>query len=175
MQIEFNAQTIDETVKNIAVQMMIAAQTAPKGRGVDTLNFLVLTGAEKDQLAATMDKIALRDKLDFFARDAQNIRSASAVLLIGTDNSVRGLNCALCGHATCSQKPVNQPCVFNEVDLGIAIGSAVSSAGMFKVDNRVMYSAGKTAMEMNLMKKTVTTIFAIPLSVAAKSIFYDRK
>ena len=158
MQIEFNAQTIDETVKNIAVQMMIAAQTAPKGRGVDTLNFLVLTGAEKDQLAATMDKIALRDKLDFFA-----------------NNSVRGLNCALCGHATCSQKPVNQPCVFNEVDLGIAIGSAVSSAGMFKVDNRVMYSAGKTAMEMNLMKKTVTTIFAIPLSVAAKSIFYDRK
>ena len=155
MQIEFNAPTIDKMVKDIAIQLMIAAQTAPKGRGVDTLKFLVLTGDEKDELATMMDKIACRDNVDFFARDAKNIRACSAVLLIGTDNSVRGLNCALCGHATCSQKPSTQPCVFNEVDLGIAIGSAVSSAGMFKIDNRVMYSAGKTAIEMNLMEKNV--------------------
>jgi len=43
------------------------------------------------------------------------------------------------------------------------------------VDNRIMYSAGKAAAELQLLGEGVQCIFAIPVSVSRKSIFFDRK
>lgn len=67
------------------------------------------------------------------------------------------------------------PCAFNTGDLGIAIGSAVSIAADNRVDNRVMYTVGQAALEMGILGEEVTVAYAIPLSSASKSPYFDRK
>ena len=59
------------------------------------------------------------------------------------------------------------------IDLGIALGSAVKVASELNVDNRIMYSIGRAAMKMGLLK--ADEIQGIPLSVKGKNIFFDRK
>ncbi|MBR4078710.1 MAG: hypothetical protein IKK29_00720, partial [Christensenellaceae bacterium] len=86
-------------VLNVAFGMCTAARTAPKARGIDNIKTMVLTGADKDMLADTMDKIGQSDESRaFFARDAKNVRAAIAVVLIGVDKKYAGLNgCGMCG------------------------------------------------------------------------------
>ena len=60
------------------------------------------------------------------------------------------------------------------MDLGIAIGSAVSMAADARVDNRVMFSVGRAAMEMKLLGDRVSQMVGIPLCVSGKSPFFDR-
>ena len=60
------------------------------------------------------------------------------------------------------------------MDLGIALGSAVSIAADNRIDNRIMFSAGVAAMEMNLLGPGVGEIIGIPLSATKKSIYFDR-
>ncbi len=66
-------------------------------------------------------------------------------------------------------------CAFNSIDLGIAVGSAISIAADFHVDNRVMYSIGKASMDLGFFGKDVKQALGIPLSVTGKSPFFDRK
>ena len=57
-------------------------------------------------------------------------------------------------------------------DMGIAIGSAVKTAGMLNVDNRVMYRAGVVARALGLIDADF--VMGIPLSISGKSIYFDR-
>ena len=41
-------------------------------------------------------------------------------------------------------------------------------------DNRVLYSAGRVAMEIGLLPKEVSDAVGIPLSVTSKNAFFDR-
>jgi uncharacterized ferredoxin-like protein len=66
-------------------------------------------------------------------------------------------------------------CAVRMADLGIALGSAVKTAQIHNVDNRIMYTAGSVAMNLGFMGKDCTVAFAIPLSASGKSIFFDRK
>jgi len=169
-------QNIQESIQQIASYIMIAAQTAPKGRGMDCLSIKTINEKEKNDLISVMKKIGTEHEgAGFFLRDAENVQQSDVVVLIGCQSEIRGLNCGLCGYKHCTEKPVNQPCAFNITDLGIALGSAVSTAMQFKVDNRILYSAGKAAMELNLLGREVSCIFAIPLSVSKKNIYFDRK
>ena len=65
-------------------------------------------------------------------------------------------------------------CSFNAGDLGIAVGSAVSRAADLRIDNRIMYSAGKAALELGFLGSEVAIAYGIPLSVSGKSPFFDR-
>jgi uncharacterized ferredoxin-like protein len=56
--------------------------------------------------------------------------------------------------------------------MGIAIGSAVKTAAMLNVDNRIMYRAGVVARQMGLIDADF--VMGIPLSVTGKSIYFDR-
>lgn len=58
------------------------------------------------------------------------------------------------------------------VDLGIAIGSAVKTASILNIDNRIMFTAGKAAQNLKLVDGDV--IFGIPISVRGSNIFFDR-
>ena len=60
------------------------------------------------------------------------------------------------------------------MDLGIAIGSAVSVAEDARVDNRVMFSVGRSIMEMGILPENVKNIVGIPLSASGKSPYFDR-
>ncbi len=162
-----------------AERMCAAARTAPKAKGRDNIETIVLTGEEKDALADKMDEIVEREndeRLQFFKRDANNVRNAMAVVLIGARKANARLSfCSYCGFESCAAcAEVNGRCAFNMIDLGIAIGSAVAIAADDRVDNRVLYTAGKAAAEMEYGGDGIVWI-AIPLSVKAKNIFFDRK
>ncbi len=117
-------------------------------------------------------------QVDFYLRDANNIKSSEAILLIGTEIKPLGLQeiCQLCGFENCTdkEKHPNTPCVFNTGDLNLAIGSAVSLAADLRIDNRVMFSVGKAALASNFFEKNIKIAFGIPLSASSKNPFFDR-
>ena len=156
--------------------MLAAAITAPKGNGVDDVNGVLLTGEDKDTLAAHMRDIAEETGEDFYARDAGNVDNSACVVLLWAENAPLGLtNCSLCGFRDCSETiSAGAVCAFNVTDLGIAVGSAVSLAADHRMDNRVLFSAGKGAARMGLFDEDVTVCYGIPLSVSSKSVFFDR-
>jgi Uncharacterized protein containing a ferredoxin domain len=163
-----------ESVIDIAKKMMIAARTAPKGKGIDIVEVGLVTGKNIKELSEKTREEGERRELKFFLRDSENILSAEAVLLIGTAFEVQGLNCAYCGYATCAEKPKYIPCALNTIDVGIAIGSACSVAADHRVDTRVMFSAGLTAQELKYLGNS-KLVFAIPISASSKNPFFDRK
>lgn len=65
-------------------------------------------------------------------------------------------------------------CAIRMADLGIALGSAVKTAQIHNVDNRIMYSGGVAAIDLGLLGTDCTVAYAIPLSVTGKNIFFDR-
>lgn len=58
-------------------------------------------------------------------------------------------------------------------DLGIAVGSAVKTASIHNVDNRVMYTAGVGALSLGWMEGCGVA-YGIPLRASGKNIFFDR-
>ncbi|MCL1879969.1 MAG: DUF2148 domain-containing protein [Actinomycetia bacterium] len=112
----------------------------------------------------------------FFERDAGNIDAAQTLVLIGAKYEPCGLDgrCKLCGFADCaSAKEAGAACVFTAMDLGIALGSAVSVAAALRIDNRMMFTAGKAAAALGLLGEH-KMIIGIPLSVSKKNPFFDR-
>ena len=160
----------------VAELMVMAAKTAPKGRGTDSVVSLVIDGNEKNALCEEMRKIAEKTGQVFFERDAGNIENSHLVVLIGgRDISIGLIGCGFCGFKDCAEKKsAGGRCAFSMTDLGIAIGSAVSVASNNRVDNRVMFSAGRAALNLKLFPEDVKICYGIPLSSSSKSIFFDR-
>lgn len=163
-----------EQVLNIGRQMMIAARTAPKGKGVDIIEIAMVTGEDIQRLSEEMIAIHNENGMKFFLRDSDNILSAECIILIGTRDHGHGLNCGHCGFPTCESRSAGVPCAINSVDVGIAIGSAVSCAADHRVDTRVMFSAGLAAQRLNYLEGC-RQVFAIPVSASSKNPFFDRK
>ena len=165
-------------VMDTAQAMCAAARTAPKARGFDQIATAVLTGEDKDALAAEMERMGAEMGADFFIRYGGNLRAAQAIVLIGIRESKRGLGkiCSYCHFADCAEcARQGGVCVYDPVDVGIAVGSAVAAAADRRVDNRVLFSAGRAAISLGTLGEGVGHVFGIPLSVSGKSPFFDRK
>lgn len=168
----------EQAVLQVIAKMCAAARTAPKAYGKDTLHTFVLTGEEKEKLAQKMEEVGQREMGDkmfaWYGRDAANVRTAQAVVLIGADKKQRGVpHCGYCGFIDCNGcKNAGGNCSFAYVDLGIAVSSAVSTASRDKADCRIMYSVGKAAAEMEFAPDCLW--LGIPVSVSGKNIFFDR-
>ena len=156
-----------EHILQAARQIMTAARTAPKGKGIDIIE-------EIKQLSDTMIKMVEEHGMKFFLRDADNILNAECVILIGTREQAQGLNCGHCGFSTCAGRTEGVPCALNSIDVGIAIGSACATAADLRVDTRVMFSAGLAAQRLNWLKDC-KMVMAIPVSASSKNPFFDRK
>ena len=167
-------ETRHEQVLRIAQQMMVAARTAPKGKGVDVIEIAIITDDDIQRLSDEMIAIHAENGFKFFLRDADNIQSAECILLIGTREHAHGLNCGHCGYATCTERPVGVPCAIVSVDVGIAIGSACATAADHRLDTRVMFSAGLAAQRLGILDGC-KQVFAIPVSASSKNPFFDRK
>lgn len=166
-----------ESLEHIGRLMMIAARTAPKGRGRDNIFTVMITGEEIEVLARAMRKLGEESGLGFLLRDAGNLSAAHAVVLVGARIASAGLShCGYCGHGTCEQREQfpDVPCAFNTVDLGIALGAAVSVAADHRADNRIMFSIGKAALQLGFLGPECRIAFGIPLSATAKNPFFDR-
>lgn len=166
-----------ERVLEAARKMITAARTAPKARGVDILECCVVEGEDIKRLSDTMLQLFEETGRPVFQRDAANILKADAIVVIATRQQPMGLNCGHCGSPTCGDKPNGVPCVFNSVDIGIALGSAAAIAADCRVDTRIMYSAGMGAQRLGLLdgpEGECRQYFAIPVSASSKSPFFDR-
>lgn len=163
-----------EHLLNVAKQMMTAARTAPKGKGVDIIETVTVTEKEIELLSKEMKSMYAKNGLKFFLRDADNILSAEAIVLIGTREQSQGLNCGHCGYPTCISRAEGVPCALNSIDVGIAVGSACAMAADFRVDTRVMFSAGLAAQQLQWLPNC-KMVLAIPLSASSKNPFFDRK
>ena len=152
-----------ELVLEAARRMMVAARTAPKGKGIDVIEIGLVTGEDIKRLSAEMEHIYRETGFKFLLRDAEK-----------TCQQVQALNCGHCGFPTCGEKPALVPCAINSVDLGIAIGSACAMAADMRVDTRVMFSAGLAAQRLGMLGDC-KCVMAIPVSCSSKNPFFDRK
>ena len=163
-----------EHVLDVARQMLTAARTAPKGKGIDVIEAALVTGEDLKKLAAKMVAMVEEHGMKFFLRDADNILQAECVVIIGTREQAQGLNCGHCGFSTCAGRTEGVPCALNTLDVGIAVGSACAMAADLRVDTRVMFSAGLAAQQLDWLKGA-KSVFAIPVSASSKNPFFDRK
>jgi len=168
------------TEKNAAMRVAelisASARTAPKARGIDLIESMVLDGKDKDELTAIMRKIGEEGDLPYFIRDAGNVDSCHCIVLIGAGVKPRGLDCKLCGVDTCATaKKDGISCALSVTDLGIAVGSAAATAMDHRIDNRVLYTAGIAALRAKLFSDEVKIIYGLGLSTTGKNVFFDRK
>ena len=166
-----------KTLERIAEDMCIAARTAPKTRGQDQLVACVVKGDTIDKLSNKMKEIGAEKNIAFFLRDADGIKNAPVVVLLGTKlESLNVPNCSFCGYKDCAEREKTAAaCALAAGDLGIAVGSALSVAMDHRVDNRLMFSIGKAAIELGIFEKDVKIVFGVPLSATGKNPFFDRK
>lgn len=157
-----------------ACQMMTAARTAPKGKGVDIIEIALVEGNDLKVLSDKMIAMVEEHGMKFFLRDAENILQAECVIIIGTHYLSQGLNCGHCGYSRCELKPSAVPCAINSTDVGIAIGSACSMATDLRLDTRVMFSAGLAAQQLDILPGC-KQVYAIAISASSKNPFFDRK
>jgi len=171
---------IQEAIKDVANLMGVAARTAPKSAGNDFVAIKAIFGEDVIKLAKEMVRYGEETGKKNFDRDGANVKNSLAVLLIGLkDAQSLGVNCGACGYDQCALRISHKSsefdgpqCAFRVLDMGIAIGSAVKTAGMMNVDNRIMYRAGVVAKKIGLIDADF--VMGIPLSITGKSIYFDR-
>lgn len=162
----------------VANLMCLSARTAPKTKGIDNIITLVVKKSTIKRLIKEMEQVAKKEGKPGFYRDAQNLKQCSLLVLIAVKSNAAGIKyCGFCGYKNCKELSKTKGiCAFNSIDLGIAAGSAVCVASLHHVDNRLMYSAGRAAINLGLVdKKKVRQSLGIPLSASGKNIFFDRK
>jgi uncharacterized ferredoxin-like protein len=174
---------IQRAVVEVGRLMALAARTAPKGVGQDHLEVRLVTGDDVTRLGRAMIAKGEAEDKAHFVRDGRSVLRCHAVLLVGLlDHPAMGLDCNACGHGTCAGFEVARAdapegdftpaCVFRSQDLGIAVGSAVKTAQIHNVDNRIMYRGAVVAIELGLIGHGLC--LAIPLAAVGKSPFFDR-
>jgi uncharacterized ferredoxin-like protein len=162
---------------HVASLMAAAARTAPKTRGIDNIQVVAIDDDNTRQtLLGKMKEIARSENRPSFARDADSIKASPVIVVIGVVANPSGLNCGFCGNPTCDDlKAKGGACSFNSVDLGIAACSATAIAANFHVDNRMMFSIGRSCLDLKLFAEGVKQAIGIPLSITGKSPFFDRR
>jgi uncharacterized ferredoxin-like protein len=162
---------------HIATLMAAAARTAPKTRGIDNIQVVAIDDENtKQTLANKMKEIARSEKRSSFERDANSLAASPVIVVIGVQSNPADLNCGFCGNPTCEALKIKDGvCAFNSMDLGIAACSAAAMAANFHVDNRIMFSIGRSCLDLKLFAEGVRQAIGIPLSITGKSPFFDRK
>lgn len=170
----------EESIIQAVEFMAISAKTAPKAKGNDFVGIKIITGQEIIDLADAMVEYGDKMNRKNCIRDGENVRKSTAVLLLSLENpEVPGLNCGACGQDLCADLEPREGsqftgplCAWRLLDLGIALGSAVKTASMFNLDNRIMYHVGVVARKMGLMDGEI--VIGVPVSASGKSIYFDR-
>ncbi len=172
-----------------AALMAAAARTAPKTRGLDSLRTLILDGEDLERLAKAMEakSESKPTKSAFIARDAKSVRVSAAVLLLGVTGEPKRpeapLDCGACGYSGCREfietsKDEGQDfrgplCIYQIMDLGIALGVTAKISADLCIDTRIMYSVGAAARQAGYLPGC-DVIIGFPLSVSGKSPYFDR-
>jgi uncharacterized ferredoxin-like protein len=173
---------VQDAVAAICQMMAVAAVTAPKAKGEDFVEVLSVSGDDLQSLGQAMIAYGVESGKVNFDRDGKNVLNSDAVVLIGLKApNTCGLNCGACGYELCDELTgaphshgefIGPICAYRLLDMGIALGSAVKTAGLLNADNRIMYRVGVAARRMGLVDWEF--VMGVPLSVTCKSIYFDR-
>ncbi len=160
---------MENALKTVSELMLLSAKTAPKAVGNDLLEYKVASEKEKKRIADGMES----RESSGWKRDAQNIRDASKLVLIGVkelgkDELLRGE----VDVSTMDPDLKGKVSPMRLIDLGIALGSAAKTASLHNADNRVMWRAGVIASKLKILDAPL--VVAIPIAGTGKSIFFDR-
>jgi hypothetical protein len=135
------------------------------------------------QLPFIQASLRPQDRIGIITADASNLTQDHLCRAGGNIGriTVVGLDCGACGYPDCKsleQQAKNAGefsgpiCAFRLLDMGIALGSAVKTASMLNVDNRIMYRIGTVARETQMVDWDF--VMGIPLAATGKNIFFDR-
>lgn len=172
---------MSDVFRTVAELMALSARTAPKAVGKDFLAMHIVQGEELQKLGAAMIERGTQSGRNVLVMNGEEVKRSAAVLLIGLKGPQKaGLNCGACGAPSCAALEdlrggndfVGPICAWRLVDLGIAIGSAVKTASIHNVDNRIMYTIGVVARQLGLIDAEIA--IGVPLSATGKSIYFDR-
>lgn len=172
---------MEKAILTAAELMALSARTAPKTAGQDLIEIRIVQGEDLVKMSREMAAYGEKIGRPNWDRDGKGVEASGAVLLVSAKNKTAGLNCGACGYAKCSELPspaegmdfAGPMCAWRLVDLGIAVGSAVKTASLLNVDNRIMYRLGVIAKKMGIIEGEV--VLGIPLAAHGKNIFFDRK
>jgi uncharacterized ferredoxin-like protein len=186
-----SAEAERDAMRTVAALMCAAARTAPKARGIDAVETLIVEGQDLETLAAMMDESAPgRPGIveAAFHRDAAALRKSACAVLIGVTGMPKKpenpFDCGACGFRTCEGLTrarrnaradtdfFGPACVYTTIDLGAALASAVKAAASHNVDNRMMYTMGVAAARLKWLGSDI--VIGIPLSTSGKNIYFDR-
>lgn len=184
---EFSAKDLESSALTTTLTLMaVAARTAPKAMGIDSLEVFALDGDEKQEIADLMKAFAMDGDPTAakWLRDASNVETADALFVVGLKRRAgsAGANCQACGYTSCAdfgKAPKTDAvfrgptCALKLTDLGIAIGSAVKTAGLLNVDNRIMFRVGVAILQSRWGDK-LSIAYGVPLKIEGKSPFFDR-
>lgn len=156
---------IKETLVQVAKLMEISAITAPKARGVDNIVCKIIEDDETiGKIAGEMEKLS-SELGEAYLRDARSLRNSKVLLLIGCKIvEIMGNRMTDIG--------ISEDMILSILNLGIALGSAVKTASLLNVDNRIMFTVGRAAMKMKLLDADI--VLGIPLNASPKNIYFDR-
>lgn len=166
---------IERALEQAGIAMLGRAKTAPKARGVDHLIYRLAEKDDIEALAKEIEVLGIEKDVPFFIRDSRNILPLEYILLIGAKDSTRGIpQCGFCGYENCGHKMKNiGRCAYDLIDLGLAVGSALSLGQQLGVDSRIMYTIGKAAIRLGYLPDAAVAL-GIPLSMTEKNRFFDR-
>jgi uncharacterized ferredoxin-like protein len=160
-----------------SVEFLInTAISAPKAGGKDDV--FIANISDKNQIQQILKKmveISNRTEFSFYKRDALTCENIEHIVFVGAKKYYYNYNCGFCGFDTCDACKQNGAyCALTITDCGIALGSLVKLASILGIDNRIMLSIGKAAIELGIIKD-VFSVYGVPLYVSPKNIFFDRK
>ena len=156
-------------------ELVSFVQEALKRLGLGDLEVVVMSGRQKEELAKYMYQLAEELRDPSCKADAQEVRRAEAVLLLGLRDGgdVVGMNCGACGFRSCEDMLQGRvagllfpgpTCVLRALDLGVAVGLLAESKLVLTRDKKAMVRVGVAAKRMGLVKSDV--VLGIPLARA---------
>ncbi len=158
-------KAINENLRNAATAMLSRAKSAPKAKGVDNLVYYILEKNDIKKVSKKLEKLAVEKDIPFFLRDSRNIKNLDYIVVIGRKKA---------SDKTYKKLGLENQTNFDSVNLGIALGSAVSVATDYGVDTRIMYTIGHAICHMNMINLEIEDAYGIAMSTTEKNIFFDR-
>lgn len=157
---------VKDALIQVAKLMVVSAITAPKARGVDNVVCRVVEDDEIiKEIADEMEKFS-SELSEVFLRDSKSLRKTKVLVLLGCKIAEAGMKEKI------ENLGITEDVALSIINLGIALGSAVKTASLLNVDNRIMYTIGKAAKRLGLLDADI--VLGIPLSVTSKNIYFDR-
>ncbi|MBU6298763.1 MAG: hypothetical protein KGJ79_16235 [Alphaproteobacteria bacterium] len=186
-----------ELVRTVARLCAAAAVTAPKSGGQLFLKgkpLFIETVFIDDRetllgLARWMRRRGRERRQPIWLRDAALAERLDGVLLIGLKDWYPPIyDCGACGFATCAEfiettrtrrtdsdlfEFAGPQCNLRDIDLGIAVGSAVKAASLYSVDTRCQTRIAVAARKLGLIHSEVAV--ALSMTVTHKNPGFDAR